>query len=88
MFVKPLKEHITGLLRYEKWSTKLISKRYKLDGEDCVSHETIYRWIWNVKKSKKKTDLRKVSEKRIKEVERLLNYRSIIKFNYLTQFKS
>jgi len=29
-----------------------------------------------------KTDLRKVSEKRIKEVERLLNYRSIRKFNY------
>jgi IS30 family transposase len=30
----------------------------------------------------KKTDLRKVTEKRIKEVERLLNYRPIRKFNY------
>jgi len=30
----------------------------------------------------KKTDLRKVSDKRIKEVERLLNYRPIRKFNY------
>ncbi|WP_346727908.1 IS30 family transposase [Cellulophaga sp. E16_2] len=30
----------------------------------------------------KKTDLRKVSNKRIKEVERLLNYRPIRKFNY------
>ena len=30
----------------------------------------------------KKTDLRKVSNKRIKEVERLLNYKPIRKFNY------
>jgi len=30
----------------------------------------------------KKTDLRKISTKRIKEVERLLNYRPIRKFNY------
>ena len=30
----------------------------------------------------KKTDLREVSVKRIKEVERLLNYRPIRKFNY------
>jgi IS30 family transposase len=30
----------------------------------------------------KKTDLRKISVKRIKEVERLLNYRPIRKFNY------
>lgn len=31
----------------------------------------------------KKTDLRKISEQRIKEVEKLLNYRPIRKFNYL-----
>lgn len=31
----------------------------------------------------KKTDLRKVSENRIKEVEKLLNYRPTRKFNYL-----
>jgi IS30 family transposase len=30
----------------------------------------------------KKTDLREVTDKRIKEVERLLNYRPIRKFNY------
>ena len=30
----------------------------------------------------KKTDLRKVTNKRIKEVERLLNYRPVRKFNY------
>lgn len=30
----------------------------------------------------KKTDLREISNKRIKEVEKLLNYRPIRKFNY------
>ncbi|MFT6971600.1 MAG: IS30 family transposase [Roseivirga sp.] len=30
----------------------------------------------------KKTDLRKVSHKRVKEVEKLINYRPIRKFNY------
>ncbi len=56
MLTEPLKERIAGLLRYEKWSPELISKRLELDGEACVSYETIYQWIWDVKKSKKKTD--------------------------------
>ena len=58
MFTKPLKERIAGLLRYEKWSPELNSKRLELDEEACLSHEKIYRWIWDVKKSKKKTDLK------------------------------
>lgn len=56
MLTKPLKERIAGELRSEKLSPELISKRLELDGEACVSHETIYQWIWDVKKSKKKTD--------------------------------
>lgn len=51
-----LKERIAGLLRYEKWSPELISKRLAVEGETCVSHETIYQWIWSVKKSRKKVD--------------------------------
>jgi IS30 family transposase len=31
----------------------------------------------------KKTDLRKIPDNRIKEVEKLLNYRPIRKFNYI-----
>ena len=58
MFTKPLKERIAGLLRYEKWSPELNSKRLELDEEACLSHEKIYRWIWDVKKSNKKTDLK------------------------------
>lgn len=52
----PMKERIAGLLRHEKWSPELISKRLELDGEACVSHETIYQWIWDAKKSKRKAD--------------------------------
>ncbi len=41
-----MKERIASLLRFEKWSPELISKRLPLQGETCVSHETIYQWIW------------------------------------------
>jgi len=51
-----LKARIARLLRYEKWSLELIIKRLAIQNEACVSHETIYRWIWRVKKSKKKAD--------------------------------
>jgi len=58
VLTEPLKERIAGLLRFEKWSPELISKRLELEDEICVSHETIYQWIWDVKKSKKKGDLK------------------------------
>jgi IS30 family transposase len=159
-------------MKYEKWSPELRAKRLAKESEICVSHETIYKWIWtamhsnhrdhdsykklykhlrhngrrqkinNIKDERltnfdaswiktitfdngkefarhreiakdvnvkiyftrpytsqdkgsveniigvirrffpKKTDLRQVSVKRIKEVEKLLNYRPIRKFNY------
>ncbi len=56
LLTEVMKERIAGLLRFEKWSPELISKRLELEGESCVSHETIYQWIWDVKKSKKKID--------------------------------
>ncbi|TLP81221.1 IS30 family transposase [Maribacter sp. ACAM166] len=56
LLTEVMKERIAGLLRFEKWSPELISKRLELEGESCVSHETIYQWIWDVKKSKKKMD--------------------------------
>ncbi|MBU2947824.1 hypothetical protein [Zobellia uliginosa] len=51
-----MKERIAGLLRFEKWNPELIIKRLELEVESFISHETIYQWIWNVKKSKKKID--------------------------------
>lgn len=58
LLTENMKERIAGLLRFEKWIPELISKRLELDGGQCVSHETIYKWIWDVKKSKRKEDLK------------------------------
>tara|TARA_R110002012_G_C11541104_1_gene601434 strand:- start:13 stop:1014 length:1002 start_codon:yes stop_codon:yes gene_type:complete len=49
-----LKVRIAGLLRVEKWSPELISKRLRLESGHCVSHETIYQWIWTAKHSNHK----------------------------------
>jgi len=46
-----LKKRIAGLLTFEKWSPELIAKRLSKEGELCVSHETIYKWIWTAKHS-------------------------------------
>ena len=56
LLTESMKERIAGLLRHEKWSPELISKRLAIEGEACVSHETIYQWIWEIKQSKKRSD--------------------------------
>lgn len=56
LLTSKLKERITHLLQHHKWSPELISKRLNKEGGFCVSHETIYQWIWQMKKSKKKAD--------------------------------
>lgn len=49
-----LKKRIESLLKYEKWSPELIAKRLSKVSEECVSHETIYKWIWMAKHSNHK----------------------------------
>lgn len=46
-----LKARIASLMEYQKWSPELIAKRLAKDGEQCVSHETVYKWIWLAKHS-------------------------------------
>jgi IS30 family transposase len=46
-----LKRRIADLMKHEKWSPELISRRLKKESETCVSHETIYQWIWTAKHS-------------------------------------
>ncbi|MBO0592923.1 IS30 family transposase [Cellulophaga sp. E16_2] len=46
-----LKKRIADLMAHEKWSPKLIAKRLAKESELCVSHETIYKWIWTAKHS-------------------------------------
>jgi IS30 family transposase len=44
-----LKQSIFDKMTLDKWSPELISKRWKLEGKSTVSHETIYKWIWESK---------------------------------------
>lgn len=49
VFTTDLKQEVKDLLQ-EKLSPEQISGRMKLDGKRTVSHESIYRWIWDDKK--------------------------------------
>lgn len=44
-----LKKSIADKMELDKWSPELISKKWKLLGIPVVSHETIYKWIWQSK---------------------------------------
>ncbi|WP_180272309.1 helix-turn-helix domain-containing protein, partial [Maribacter sp. 4U21] len=46
-----LKARIAELMSHNKWSPELIAKRLAKEQEQCVSHETIYKWIWTAKHS-------------------------------------
>jgi IS30 family transposase len=51
-FTDELKQEILPLLCHDKWSPELISETLKREGKSWLSHETIYKWIWQAKKSK------------------------------------
>jgi IS30 family transposase len=44
-----LKKMIADKMERDKWSPELISEKWKLLGIPVVSHETIYKWIWQSK---------------------------------------
>lgn len=44
-----LKRSIHDKMCQDKWSPELISKKWKQDNIPVVSHETIYKWIWESK---------------------------------------
>ncbi len=46
-FTEDMKRIVRKKLTEEQWSPEQISGRCKLEGIDMVSHETIYRWIYN-----------------------------------------
>lgn len=48
-FTTHMREQIANWLQVEKLSPELISVKGKLIDSDFVSHETIYRWIWEMK---------------------------------------
>jgi len=44
-----LKIRIIRLIKHEKWSPELIAEQHSLEDENCVSYETIYKWVWTAK---------------------------------------
>lgn len=50
-FTESMKEQSRIWLEDEKLSPELISARWRMNGEQGVSHETLYQWIWLAKKS-------------------------------------
>ena len=38
----------------DKYSTKLIMAQWRKDGNRNVSHETIYKWLWQCKLGNRK----------------------------------
>lgn len=44
-----LKQAIFDKITLDKWSPELISARWKVEDKAIVSHETIYKWIWESK---------------------------------------
>ena len=51
LLTEELKKRIAELMQHQKWSPELIANRLAKEGEPCVSHETIYKWIWMAKHS-------------------------------------
>lgn len=52
-----LKDQAAGWLRKERLSPELIAVEWKFMGIEGVSHECIYQWIWECKKSNRKAIL-------------------------------
>jgi transposase, IS30 family len=55
-FTEGMRRQIVKQLTVEKLSPELITENGRKENPDFVSHETIYRWIWNMKRSHKQED--------------------------------
>jgi IS30 family transposase len=53
-FSLPLKEQMLEWMNVKKYSPELVSKQWKIDGIEGVSHECIYDFIWSCKHSQKR----------------------------------
>jgi IS30 family transposase len=56
-FTETLKQQAASWLRNEQLSPELIEVEWKCMGIDGVTHECIYQWIWECKKSNRKADM-------------------------------
>lgn len=53
-FTEGLKAEMRQMMEEEKYSPELVAAQWARDGVDGVSHETIYKYIFDCKKSNKK----------------------------------
>lgn len=53
LFTAGMKQEIAEKMQQDKWSPELISEKWKQQGKQVVTHETIYKWIWESKHSNK-----------------------------------
>ena len=56
LFSFDLKKKARKMMMIEKFSPELISAQWRKDGKLGVSHETIYKWIWQCKLGNRKED--------------------------------
>ena len=56
IFTDEMRKRIVKQLAVEKLSPELITQVGRKDNPDFISHETIYRWIWDMKHSHKQED--------------------------------
>lgn len=56
LFSPDLKKKARKLMMIEKLSPELITAKWRKDGKLNVSHETIYKWIWQCKLGNRKED--------------------------------
>lgn len=53
-FSDELKQSAREMIRVKKYSPELVAAQWDKDGRDGVSHETIYKWIWQSKHGNRK----------------------------------
>jgi len=56
LFSADLKKKARRMMMIEKFSPELITAKWRKDGKVNVSHETIYKWIWQCKLGNRKED--------------------------------
>ncbi len=53
LFTDKQRDDFNKQIKEDKLSPELICGRYKRTGKTCVSHETVYKWIWECKHGNK-----------------------------------
>ena len=78
-FTDDMKRTVRRFIIYGQYSPEQICGRFRMKGEEMVSAETIYRWIWQEK--------RRGNDEMLAEIEWKLNHRPRKSLGYRTPLK-